>query len=96
MQDTSLALYGDFSDVDDYHTMMNKIISAQEAFQELPVNIKKRFDQDPGKLIDFLNNPENREEAERLGLVNKKTVPPILQSEEKKDPATTGSATSPT
>jgi hypothetical protein len=43
----------------------------------LPANIRSRFDNDPAKLIDFMENPANREEAESLGLVNKSEPVPV-------------------
>lgn len=63
--------YGDFSDVVDYHSALNAVIAAEDEFMALPAKIRSRFDNDPAKLIDFLENPANREEAESLGLVNK-------------------------
>lgn len=95
VMDPSNALYGDFSNIEDYHSMMTRLVGAQEAFEGLPIHLKKRFEQDPGKLIAFLNNPNNREEAERLGLVEKTPPPVQQQSEGKRDPVKndlTGSA----
>jgi phage internal scaffolding protein len=63
--------YGDFSGISDYHTAMNRVISAQDEFEALPAQIRARFDNDPSKLIEFLENSENRPEAEELGLVEK-------------------------
>ncbi len=62
--------YGDFSGVMDYHTAMNAIIAAEEQFDALPAQLRARFDNDPAKLIDFLEIDSNRQEAESLGLVN--------------------------
>lgn len=36
----------------------------------LPPEIRTRFDNDPGKLIDFVADPDNRQEAQELGIVN--------------------------
>jgi phage internal scaffolding protein len=63
--------YGDFTGIGDYHTALNRVISAQEEFEALPAQIRARFDNDPAKLIEFLDNDANRPEAEELGLVNK-------------------------
>lgn len=62
--------YGDFSGIGDYHTAMNRVIAAKEEFMSLPANIRARFDNEAGNLIEFLNNEENRKEAEELGLLN--------------------------
>jgi len=63
--------YGDFSGIGDYHTALNRVIAAQEEFEALPAQIRARFDNDPAKLIDFLDDEANRPEAEDLGLVEK-------------------------
>lgn len=64
-------LSGDFTEVTDFHQAMNLVVQAEQAFAELSADLRKRFEHDPGKLIAFLEDPKNREEAERLGLVNK-------------------------
>lgn len=69
--------YGDFSDVVDYHSALNSVIAAESEFMALPANIRTRFDNDPAKLIDFMENPANRQEAESLGLIAKTEPVPI-------------------
>jgi phage internal scaffolding protein len=66
----SEARYGDFTNADDYHTALNKIIAAEDDFMALPADIRTQFDNNPANLIGFLNNPSNRTEAEKLGLLN--------------------------
>lgn len=61
--------YGDFTGVFDFQTAMNAVRAAEESFQTLPARIKNRFDNNPQKLVEFINDPENREEAEFLKLV---------------------------
>ena len=63
--------YGDFTGIGDYHTALNRVIAAQGEFDALPAQIRARFDNDPSKLIEFLENEKNRPEAEELGLVEK-------------------------
>jgi phage internal scaffolding protein len=63
--------YGDFSGISDYHTAINRVIAAQDEFDGLPAQIRAKFDNDPAKLIEFLDNEANRPEAEELGLVEK-------------------------
>jgi len=65
--------YGDFSQVVDYHSALNLVIAADEAFMALPATIRSRFDNDPALLLDFLNNPENNAEAQKLGITVAKT-----------------------
>jgi len=63
--------YGDFTGIGDYHTALNRVIAAQDEFDGLPATIRARFNNDPAELIEFLENSENRPEAEKLGLVDK-------------------------
>jgi phage internal scaffolding protein len=63
--------YGDFTGIGDYHTALNRVIAAQDEFEALPAQIRARFDNDPAQLIEFLENSDNRPEAESLGLVEK-------------------------
>lgn len=69
--------YGDFSDVDDYMTAKNKVNEADEAFDRLPANIRKRFNHKPEALLKFLRNDANYDEAVELGLIEK----PIIEGE---------------
>jgi len=62
--------YGDFSGVHDYHTAINTLIAAESEFAALPAHLRQRFANDPANLIQFLDNPDNQAEAEKLGLVN--------------------------
>ncbi len=66
--------YGDFSGVSDYHTAMNKIKAADEAFMALPAKLRAKFDHDPNALLNFLENEANRDEAIQLGLIDGQPV----------------------
>lgn len=63
-------LYGDFSEVEDYQTSLNKVMSAEERFNSLPSDIRKKFDYDPQKMVEFILNENNREECVKLGFIN--------------------------
>lgn len=67
----SLPQFGDFSQSpSDYQSALNLVIAGEQAFAALPANIRARFDNDPVKYVNFFENPDNREEAIELGLVN--------------------------
>lgn len=66
--------YGEMPDFD-YHTAMLQIAEARSAFMELPASMRLRFENDPGKLLEFLRDERNREEAESLGLINPQPTP---------------------
>lgn len=83
-----MAQYGDFTNVPDYRESLNVVTMAQQAFMELPWEMRERFGNDPAKMVAFLQKEENRPEAEKLGLVTKKEKPATPAG----DPATPASA----
>lgn len=62
---------GDFTGVTDFHEAMNLVRKAEESFMELPADIRYRFANDPGRVMEFLNDEKNREEAVKLGILSK-------------------------
>lgn len=64
--------YGNFEGIFDFQTAMNAVRDAEGMFTQLPARIKNRFDNDPQRLLEFMSDPKNRDEAEFLGLVNKR------------------------
>lgn len=68
--------YGDFSDAVDYHTALNAVRAADEAFMQLPADVRIRFNNDAGAFVDFVSDDANRVEAEKLGLVLPKAAEP--------------------
>ncbi len=70
MRDPAQALYGDFSDVEDYQTSLAKVASAEERFNSLPVELRKKFDYNPQNMIDFILDERNREECIKLGFID--------------------------
>ena len=80
--------YGDFSGVHDYHTAMNALIASESEFAALPAQMRTRFDNDPSKLIEFLDNPQNKAEAEKLGLINTtSSIEPVAVSKPVTEPS---------
>lgn len=62
------ARYGDFSSVVEYREALDKVLEADNAFAALPAELRKRFDNEPAKLLEFMDNPANLKEAIELGL----------------------------
>lgn len=61
--------FEDVSSVPDYQTACNLKMRADAIFEALPAALRKRFDHDPGKFLDFVDDPANIEELKSLGLV---------------------------
>lgn len=80
--------FGDFSTSMDYHEAQNRVIQAKEAFGELPSHIRTAMKNDPGQLLAFINDPDNREEAITLGLIDKPEVPLPPKTRIEPDPST--------
>lgn len=67
--DLRIPLQGEFESVFDYQSALNQLIEADEAFMQLPASIRERFQNNAGKLLDFLSDPANKDEAQKLGLL---------------------------
>lgn len=81
----SLPTYADFADAQSYEESMKVIASANSSFQELPANIRERFENDPGQFVDFIDelgeNDMHEEEAADMGLIDKNAF--LLRMKEK-------------
>ncbi len=79
--------FGDFSGISDYHSAINAVRASEEAFMALPAKIRARFDHDPNALLQFLNDPINRDEAIEIGLIDgEPVVAPIVSAVETPKP----------
>lgn len=56
-------------------TVLDMQRAAKNHFDSLPADLRKRFRNDPRNLWDFVNDPDNHDEAVKIGLL-KKTTPP--------------------
>lgn len=73
--------YGDFSDVPDYLESINTVLLAEEQFAALSSKVRKKFDNDPAKFLEFVHNPDNLDEMIKMGLAEPRpapTTPPVI------------------
>lgn len=63
-----LPQYGDFLGVTDFRQAAESIRRAQEAFLDVPKEIRHRFQNDALAFADFVSDPKNLEEVRKLGL----------------------------
>lgn len=75
-EDIPAPQYGDYDDVVDFHSAMNAVAHAREAFGALPGEVRYRFNNDPQRLLEFVADAGNYDEAEKLGLVVRPKAPP--------------------
>lgn len=81
---------GDFTNVTDYASAMLAVRQAEEAFMELPAELRAKFQNDPQVLMDFVGDDANYDEAKKLGLLKADAVlvkgaeaaPPVVPSGE--------------
>lgn len=69
--------YGDFSTPISYQDSLNTILLANEQFNALSSKVRKKFNNDPTEFLQFVSNPQNKEEMYELGLAVK---PPKVYS----------------
>jgi len=62
--------FEDVSEIPDYQTALAHVKAADEAFLRLPPLVRTRFDNDPAKFLDFVDDPKNIDELRQMGLAN--------------------------
>lgn len=65
----------------DYQQAMDTVLRAQDAFSRLPAAIRDRFANRPELMLEFLKDPNNKAEGQKLGLVTPDPVPEKEPSE---------------
>ncbi len=59
----------------DFQSMQQTVANARNMFNELPADIRSRFENDPTNLLTFMEDESNRDEAIKLGLINPQWTP---------------------
>lgn len=81
---TRKPMYGDFTVIGDYYKLQNTLVAVNRAFSALTPQTRNRFQNDPAKLIEFLSDPANDQEAISMGL---KPAPEIIPPDSEAPPA---------
>ncbi|QIR82357.1 internal scaffolding protein [Chicken microvirus mg7_16] len=68
-------LFGDFSESISFMEAQTRIARVREAFDSLPSQIRDRFANDPYRLLAWCEDPDNAEEAVKLGLLPESALP---------------------
>ena len=71
--------YVDYEGVFDFQSAMNVVRAADENFMRLDAKVRARFNNSPQEFLEFFANPENTEEAIRLGLAIPQQAAPVTQ-----------------
>lgn len=89
----AVPVYDDYSDIpNDYHAALQLVSDSNSTFMEYPADVRTRFDNDPGKFLEFVHDPSNYEEASSLGLLVPK--PASLKTEDTKSAGSSKKQTS--
>lgn len=65
-------LYGDFTEVPDYMAAQNVVAKANEQFAALPSQVREKFGNDPSRMLEFVNDPDNEPLLVKYGLAKKR------------------------
>lgn len=68
--------YLDLSDVPDLQRAMTILADAQAAFMSLPATVRREFDNDPTKFVDYASDPANLDRMREWGLAEPLPTPP--------------------
>lgn len=60
--------YGDVSNLVGYQEAIEKVRMAEDLFSSLSSDVRKRFENDPSKFIEFMSDSKNIKEAIELGI----------------------------
>lgn len=82
--------FGDFTGIESFQEAQNLVIQTRDIFGKLPAEIQKMFGHSPQALIEWLDNPDNNDEAVKLGL-----KPKVLKPNKNKAPETVPEAPEP-
>lgn len=63
------SFYADFSSGMDFRETVDFLRATQEDFLALPAATRAKFENDPGRLIDFMNDPSNHSRLAEFGLI---------------------------
>lgn len=67
--DLSMLQFADVSEFVGYTEALAIVQKANDSFAALDAEIRKRFDNNPANMVNFLADPENVQEAIKLGLM---------------------------
>lgn len=73
----SAAVYADLSNAPDLRQILEKSKDAADRFAQFPAKLRKRFNDDPVEMYEFVMDPRNADEAVALGLLMRE-APPVV------------------
>lgn len=77
-QNVVVPQYADFEAIFDFHSAMNVVAAANEAFDLMPADVRSRFQNDPSLFVDFVNDPNNALDCVKMGLATIREPEPSI------------------
>lgn len=68
-------VYYDFVGMPDLQDALGQLYQAEEAFMTLPAIVRKEFDNDPVRFVEFAQDPDNIKRMREWGLADPEKVP---------------------
>lgn len=81
--------YEDVSGAVSFHEAQEIVKKAEEMFYTVPSAVRSKFDNDPGKFLDFVLDDRNRDEMQKMGLLKEVAR---VNSEVRQEVSSTGPA----
>lgn len=84
----SRAMYGDFSDIGDFHSAVSRVRRMEDTFSRLPAHVRKHCHNDPGEFLAMVYDESRVDELVKLGLVPEVVKPaePVVVDDPVVDP----------
>ena len=77
--------FDDVSSATDFHGALDAFLHIDETFASFPSSVREQFNNDPGEFFNFYDDPANRTELIKMGLIEPtKAEAKQLKSEERK------------
>ena len=67
-----------FDDVsnNDFQEMVHMLMKGKESFEKVPSVIRNKFENDPAKFMDFVHNPDSKDQLVEWGMLKESDPPP--------------------
>lgn len=79
--DVRQPVYGDYTGITDFQGAMQAVALARESFEQMPADVRARFQNDPAQFVEFCLDDKNADEARKLGLRKPLEAPqPVVEA----------------
>jgi len=76
------AFYADVTEVGTYREAVDLVHGAEKEFMKLNPDIRAKFENNPANFVDFVNEPENKDELKEMGILKDPIKEPVKPAPE--------------